>query len=127
MKRNNFFSPNKNNWDIGWPCSPRHFIIIILISVVVILFASCNEKRKQYEFKKKVLFEKREALHKGTTSYEFAYTDGTSDTVTYGLYATTKPNDTLYYIKQINVVFETWGIADKEIFYKYYNESNLQE
>jgi hypothetical protein len=110
MKRNNFFRLNS-----------------IILFIVAILFASCKEPKSRYEFKKKVLFEKREALYKGTTSYEFAYTDGTSETVTYGLYATTKPNDTLYYIKQINVVFETWGIADKELFYKYYNESNLQE
>lgn len=37
MKKNNFFYfKEKNNWDIGWPCSPRVFIGIILFSLSIL-------------------------------------------------------------------------------------------
>jgi len=96
------------------------------ILICILLLTSCKESTPEYKFKKKVLFEKRTSLYQGNTRYEFAFNDGTSDNVSYGLYATTKPNDTIYYVKEIGF-FGMWCVADKELFYKYYNESNSQE
>jgi len=36
MNKNNFFYPKKNNWDIGWPASPRKTAIIIIIMTSII-------------------------------------------------------------------------------------------
>ncbi len=35
MNKQNFFYPKKNNWDIGWPCSPRLFCLLFLGMVVI--------------------------------------------------------------------------------------------
>jgi hypothetical protein len=37
MNKQNFFYPKKNNWDIGYPCSPRLFSLLVLGIIVVIL------------------------------------------------------------------------------------------
>lgn len=43
MKKNNIFNPNKNIWDIGWPCSPRKFVIFLFIGLCLIgIIASCE-------------------------------------------------------------------------------------
>ena len=43
MKKNNIFNPNKNIWDIGWPCSPRKFVIYLFIGLGLIgIFVSCT-------------------------------------------------------------------------------------
>ncbi len=44
MNKQNFFYPKKNNWDIGWPCSPRLSSLLILGMVVGLLFTfiSCG-------------------------------------------------------------------------------------
>lgn len=128
MKQNNIFNPKENIWDIGWPCSPRKFVLaMILICSVILLLTSCKEHKPHYEFKKKVLFEKTISLYQGTTVYNFAYTDGRSEEVSYGLYATTKPKDTLYFIRDIDYILGQWRVIDKEPFYQYYNDSNLHK
>ena len=44
MNKQNFFYPKKNNWDIGWPCSPRLSSLLVLGMVVGLLFTfiSCG-------------------------------------------------------------------------------------
>ncbi len=42
MNKQNFFYPKKNNWDIGWPCSPRLSSLLILGMVVVVLILANN-------------------------------------------------------------------------------------
>lgn len=37
MNKQNFFYPKRNNWDIGWPCSPRFFGISVIIVTSCIL------------------------------------------------------------------------------------------
>jgi hypothetical protein len=47
MNKQNFFCPKKNNWDIGWPCSPRLSSLLILGMVVVVLLftlISCDSR-----------------------------------------------------------------------------------
>lgn len=95
--------------------------------IILIVLCSCKEHKNEYEFKKKVLFEKTKSLDKGTTVYNFAYTDGISEEVSYGLYATTKPKDTLYFIRERDYILGLWQVIDKETFYKLKNESNLHE
>lgn len=94
--------------------------------IILIVLCSCKEHKTEYEFKKKVLFEKTKSLDRGTTVYNFAYTDGISEEVSYGLYATTKPKDTLYFIRERAYILGLWKVIDKELFYKY-NDSNLHK
>lgn len=46
MNKNNFFNfSQRNNWDIGWPCSVRYFMIGIvgIIALIILLtFNSCS-------------------------------------------------------------------------------------
>jgi hypothetical protein len=42
MNKQNFFYPKKNNWDIGWPCSPRLFSLLVLGMTVMILILTNN-------------------------------------------------------------------------------------
>ncbi len=38
MNKNNFFNfKNENIWDIGWPCGPRKFLLL-LIPVLILIF-----------------------------------------------------------------------------------------
>ena len=38
MRDSNFFNfKTKNQWDIGWPCSPRKFILAIVCITTLIL------------------------------------------------------------------------------------------
>lgn len=38
MNKNNFLNfKEKNIWDIGWPCSPRFFCMIMTIIVAIIM------------------------------------------------------------------------------------------
>lgn len=98
----------------------RNFFSIIAFAI---LLTSCNENRTEYEFKKKALQESKTSVRGGNTAYEFAYTDGTSEFVSYGLYATVKPKDTVYQMRERDF-FGMWQIVDKELFYKYYENTN---
>ena len=50
MKKDNIFNPNKNVWDIGWPCSPRKMVIYLFSFLVFIItminLASCERADK---------------------------------------------------------------------------------
>lgn len=46
MNKNNFFNfTQRNNWDIGWPCSVRHFtigIVGVIALILLLTFNSCS-------------------------------------------------------------------------------------
>ena len=49
MRKNNFFNfKHKNQWDIGWPASPRKFAIIMTMIIAIISLislSSCQNMR----------------------------------------------------------------------------------
>jgi hypothetical protein len=98
----------------------RNFFSIIAFAI---LLSSCNNNGTLYEFKKKALQESKTSVRNGNTVYEFAYTDRTSEFVSYGVYATIKPKDTVYQMRESDF-FGMWQIVDKELFYKYYENSH---
>lgn len=41
MNKDNFFNfKNRNIWDIGFPCSPRKFIIVMFVLTPIIILLS---------------------------------------------------------------------------------------
>ena len=50
MNKHNFFNfREKNMWDIGWPCSPRTFVLILIpIISFLFLFVGCMPEKKLY-------------------------------------------------------------------------------
>lgn len=88
--------------------------ITLLLALVLFL---CNNLKTIYEHKKIVLAAKTKALRNNTTIYQFAYTDGTSDDVSFGLYTTVAEKGTVYMMREKDF-FGMWNIVTKELYYK---------
>lgn len=63
--------------------------------VLVAVFFSCEQKPVEYEYKQQIVKAKTIDLKDGNTRYNIAFTDGTSNSFSFGLYSKYGVGDTV--------------------------------
>jgi hypothetical protein len=81
------------------------FAYVLLVAV----FSSCKQKTVEYEYKQQIVKAKTTDLKDGTTRYNIAFTDGDSETFSFGLYSKYEVGDTICWKREKNWV---WYVID---------------
>lgn len=68
------------------------FIAYVLL---VAVFSSCEQRPVEYEYKQQIVKAKTIDLRNGNTRYNIAFTDGDSETFSFGLYSKYEVGDTI--------------------------------
>ena len=71
----------------------RHFAFAYVLLVAV--FSSCEQRPVEYEYKQQIVKAKTIDLRDGNTRYNIAFTDGCSESFSFGLYSKYEVGDTI--------------------------------
>ncbi len=81
------------------------FAYVLLVAV----FSSCKQKLVEYEYKQQIVKAKTIDLKDGNTRYNIAFTDGDSETFSFGLYSKYEVGDTICWERESNWL---WYVID---------------
>ena len=81
------------------------FAYVLLVAV----FSSCKQRPVEYEYKQQIVKAKTIDLKDGNTRYNIAFTDGDSETFTFGLYSKYEVGDTIYWKREKG---QWWYVID---------------
>lgn len=85
---------------------PIKFLTCLLL---VVSFTSCKQKPIQYEYKQQIIKSKTVDLKDGNTRYNIAFTDGSSEAFSFGIYSKYEIGDTICWKREKNWI---WYIVD---------------
>lgn len=73
------------------------FFAYVLLAAV---FSSCEQRPVEYEYKQQIVKAKTIDLIDGNTRYNIAFTDGDSESFSFGLYSKYEVGDTIYWKRE---------------------------
>lgn len=82
------------------------FFVYVLL---VVVFSSCEQSPVEYEYKQQIVKAKTIDLKNGDTRYNIAFTDGDSETFSFGLYSKYEVGDTICWKREKG---RWWDVID---------------